>query len=589
MSPRASSRTLAPIAIVLTALLGVLLLALTALLGWGYAAWFFSALLLAAAGLAGGLLVAVRSLAADASVVRATVRGSLPAVVGVLVCAAAIALPTVLREHENGELVAWSVPGERSVVLAEHGVALTVEEPPGEDDGRENLVVGRDLDDGRVRWRTRVPVPADAERGSYDGRWQRVGDVALVAGGPFRYAALDLRTGRLLWRDARKGLRISAVATTRAVASTRCRSTGDGDDEDAEPTPGASPSCVAEVRDLRTGRVRWRAPVARQGVYLGAPTTQRSAESGPLWPGRRVLVLAPDPRDGDRGPSWSADRSPAPDRPLAWAVRDLETGRTVRRGTTRGLSGLALAGGGLLTERVRERSGFGYRPRTTWSLLDLPGGRVRWSRTEDAGRADPGGPGLGIWLPSGRIPVARSPFAAFDVNVEDRYARGGGRELRLIDPRTGRVAAVPLGSADHLSFVAAPAPAVSTTSAARNPAPDATILLNVSRLSVRRTRMLLATPGRPGAPVEWARGAGRDYVATATLAARSRDRDLQDLTGEDQQDALEVRDVRTGEVVNRIRGWGTSTPTAVGERLTFDDGSEHEEDGGVTRVLRARP
>jgi hypothetical protein len=567
----------------------VVLLVLTAVLGWGAVAWFLSALLVAAAGLLAGLVVLLRSRAGGASAVRSALRGAVPAATGVALCAFALALPTVLRTHENGALVAWSVPGEGSVVLAEHGVALTLEEPPGEDSGPESVVVGRDLDDGRVRWRTRVPVPDDAGRGSYDGRWQRVGDVALVAGGPFRYAALDLRTGRLLWQDRRKGLRISAVATTRAVASTRCRSTADEGDRAPDPTPGATPSCTAEVRDLRTGRVRWSAPVARQGVYLGAPTVQRGPESGPLWPGRWVLVVAPDPRDGDAGPSWADTRSPTPDRPLDWALRDLETGRTVLRGSTRGLSGLALAGGGLLRERVRERSEFGFRPRTTWSLVEPATGRVRWSRTEDAGRSDPGGPGLGIWLPSGRIPVARSPFAAFDLNVEDEYARNGGHELRLIDPRTGRLSAVPLGRSDHLAFVSAPPPAVDAGSVTGNPAPDATVLLNATSPAVRRSRMLVATPGRPGAPVQWPGGAGNDYVATATLAARSRDWDLRDLTGEDQQDALEVRDVRTGEVVNRVRGWGTGYPTVVGERITFGDRSDDEDDGGVTRVLRARP
>jgi hypothetical protein len=509
----------------------VLLLVLTALLGWGWAAWFFSALLVAAAGLAGAVVVLRRSRAGGAYVARATLRGAVPAVVGVLVCAFALALPDALRKHENGAMVAWSAPGEDSVVLAEHGVALTLGSPSGDEDDTENVVVGRDLDDGHVRWRTRVPVPADAERGSYDGRWQRVGDVALVAGGPFRHAALD----------------------------------------------------------LRTGRVRWSAPVAPQAAYLGAPTMQRTPESGPLWPGRWVLTMAPDPQQGDAGPSFG-DTSRAPERPLSWAVRDLETGRVVRRGTTRGLSGLALAGGGLLRERELEGPTGVTRPRTTWSLVDPETGRVRWSRTEEAGRSDPGGPGLGIWLPSGRIPLARSPFAGFDLNVEDRYARGGGRELRLIDPRTGRDAGVPLGSSDHLTIETRPAAPVTAATVARNPDPDATLLLNVIESGDRYSRELVAFPGRPGAPRSWPdRTASDDYVFTATLAARPRSYDLEDLTGEGQQDGIEIRDLRTGEVVNRIRGWGAGYPEAVGERIVFHDRSGDEDGPGVTRVLRARP
>jgi hypothetical protein len=599
--PPASSRALGPLLCVIAAVLGVVLLVLTALLGLGAVPWILGALIVLAAGVAGAVVTHLRARRHGARVVPALARGAVPAALGLAVCVAALALPGALRARENGRLVAWTAPGRSSVVLAEHGIALTLERAPGQATGLRPVVVGRDLDDGRVRWRTRLRIPDDARDGSYDDRWQRVGDVAIVAGGPFRSAALDLRTGRVLWQDLRPGLRISAVATTRAIASTRCVDTEDEDEDesatpdDAESPDGAGgsasagpPPCTAEVRDLRTGRIRWSTPVAPQGVYLGAPTTQRNQSSGPLWPGRWVLTLAPDPRAGGRGPEWDTP-SRAPKRPLDWAVRDLETGRVLRRGSTRGLTGLALAGGGLLREQSRERFTGYPRRRTTWSLVDPVTGRVRWSRTEVAGRADPGGPGTGIWLPAGRVPVAKAPFAEFDLKIEDDRTRDGGHELRLLDPRTGRLTAVRTGSADSLTFLPGPSPEVTAATVARNPDADKHVLLSVTGSSPSVSRILLATPGRPADTTAWPDDAGgNDYVATADLAARGRDHELEDLTGEEQSDAIEIRDRRTGEVVNRIRGWGSGEVRAVGERIVFDDRAT-DDDESVTRVLRARP
>lgn len=72
-----------------------------------------------------------------------------------------------------------------------------------------------------------------------------------------------------------------------------------------EPADDAEPRCTAEARDLRTGRIRWSAPV-QNGIELRDADTARVVGrlriDGPVWArseGDRIVVHRDDPDGGE--------------------------------------------------------------------------------------------------------------------------------------------------------------------------------------------------------------------------------------------------------------------------------------------------
>jgi hypothetical protein len=242
--------------------------------------------------------------------------GAILAVTALLVCAGLVAAPRALIAAGNGTGIAWSFPGDEQLVLAEAGMAVTT------DGGRQ--LVGRRVADGRIRWRSQLPA---ALLGGQPPGWQRVGRTLVVTAGDGAIAAVDLGNGRVLWEASEPvGARVAAVASPSTVASTLCDFSGEG-----------RPRCRVEAHDLETGRVRWRAPVAPWGQFLGAPTGHDANYSrGPLWPSRHAVVVPPGPNQ------------PYANDPVPFTVRALDTGRIVRRDALAPHEAAVLAGDALL-------------------------------------------------------------------------------------------------------------------------------------------------------------------------------------------------------------------------------------------------
>lgn len=556
-----------------TPLPGLLVLVAAAAGEHGTGTWRSGALLLLAGGAAFGVLVRRRALGHGAPPRRALLGAALPVLVGALACVVALVLPGLLVARENARLVAWTAPGGAEPELIGAGVAVSTERTAGEGRDGPVTVVGRDARDGRVRWRTRVTDPGQA-RGARP-TWQRVGRTALVTGHVLGFAAVDLPTGRLLWRVRDRGVRFSSVATVRTVASSHCL---------PQTRRGRGlpvPSCTAEGRDLRTGRVRWSVPVAPEGITLGSPVASRQERSGPLWPSAWAVTVQRDP--GARPAAGLAARWPAshePSRsPLRYAVRDVDTGRVALRGRADDEVLLAVAGSGLL-RAIQPRSAAGAPTRL--ELQDPSTGRTRWSRELPSRVLRGDGPGPWLAMLSGWVPLSSSPSTPLTgINPQ-----GPGR-LRLrfgvLDPRTGRLVALPVPRLRHLSVPPAPDPVVDARTVAEV-APDPVVVVTSQWNNV----VLALRPGDPRASRSWQDEGGGTFglVRTARVSASVQPFELRDLSGARARGGFEVRDLRTGRRLGAVRSASAAQPKAVGDGIVFLD---RDGDDDVVRVLEAAP
>jgi hypothetical protein len=309
--------------------------------------------------------------------------------------------------------------------------------------------------------------------------------------------------------------------------------------------------CRVEARDLATGRVRWRAPTAFSGAFLGAPTTHGALYTrGPLWPSNHVVVIA-SPEGGEREPG------PYPRDRVAFTVRELDTGRTVLRDALRPLESMVLVGDGLLRALPDGRD----PPDTSMRLVDLGSRRARWRTTLELARpVQADGPGRWIEVEDGW--VATTPESAdeyLSLGLEDR--------LDLLDPRTGHRARVDLSdvpaSIAAVRLLPRELTSVDARTAAAGVTPARELLLGTRG---DEEYVVVAPPGAPMpahalGPVSL----GFDGApATARLVSWTRSRS-EDLVGAEHV-GVEVRDIASGARVARYLGDDPS-PRAVGERI----------------------
>lgn len=555
-----------------TPLPGVVVLVWAAAGEHGTGTWTTGALLLLAGGLAAAAIVRHGAIARGASGLRATLRAVLPALAGVLACAVALALPGALVARENARLVAWTVDGDAEPVLIGAGVAVSAERSGGAADGGLLTLVGRRAADGRVLWRTRIADPG-TPRGE-PPRWQRVGTTAIATDDRLGFAAVDLPTGRLLWRTRDRGARFSSVATDRSVASTLCLLS------DARGRGVPVPRCTAEARDLRSGRVLWSAPVAPEGAPLGSPVASRRERSGPLWPSSWVLTVERDP--DARPPSgldarWPASYEPSGS-PLRYAVRDVDTGRVAMRGRADDDELLAVTGLGLL-RAVQPRSAAG--PSTRMALIDPRTGRTRWSRELPSRVLRGAGPGPWLATLGGRVPLSTTPgdlLAGIDPQGEKRLLL----RFCLLDPQSGRIVELPVPRLRHLSIPPQQDPVVDAR-AARAVVPDPVVVVTSQWNNV----VLALHPDAPRASRSWQDEGGGTFglVRTAGVSASVQPFELRDLRGTRAGGGFEVRDLRAGERLGAVRGDSAAQPKAVGDGIVFRDRDGEDE---VVRVLEGR-
>ena len=285
-------------------------------------------------------------------------------------------VPGFVTDRRNDQGIAWTAPKGERVVFAEAGLAVTEQ-----DAGRR--ITGRDLETGARRWGLALPD------GYRDVEVRRVGRTLLVSDRADALRALDLATGKQRWETppVADGYRLPAVANPELVASSVC---GDG------------PGCTAEVRSIADGKLRWSAPTFNH--WLGSPPiAQALGVDRPLWPASAVVLVTG--REGER-----------------YEVRHLETGEIVVRGRSSDTS-LAVTGNLFLRD-----TGKGVL-----SATDVATGNMVWTRERD-----------------GRV-VARAPDDSFQwLGIPDGalIMTGAhpdmdsltlGDELRVVDPRTGKL------------------------------------------------------------------------------------------------------------------------------------------------------
>ena len=285
-------------------------------------------------------------------------------------------VPGFVTDRRNDRGIAWTAPKGERVVFAEAGLAVTEQ-----DGGRR--ITGRDLDTGARRWGLALP------EGYRDVEVRRVGRTLLVSDRADALRALDLATGKQRWETppVANGYRLPAVANPELVASSVC---------------GGGPGCTAEVRSIADGKLRWSAPAFND--WLGSPPiAQALGVDRPLWPASAVVLETG--REGER-----------------YEVRHLETGEVVVRGRSSDTS-LAVTGNLFLRD-----TGKGVL-----SATDVATGKMVWTRERD-----------------GRV-VARAPDDSFQwLGIPDGalIMTGAhpdmdsltlGDELRVVDPRTGKL------------------------------------------------------------------------------------------------------------------------------------------------------
>ena len=213
-----------------------------------------------------------------------------------------------VRPLATGEGIACAAtpqPGAERVELAEAGFAIT-------SSSHDGTLTARDLATGARRWRKTRLGEAHFASGLLV---RRVGGTLLVVDRAGVLRGLDLKTGTQRWAaPPPSDSLIPAIASPDLVASHRCE----------------GEHCVAEVRSIADGSVRWRAPVDYDPWLGSPPIAQSLGADRSLWPASAVILRTPP--EGRR-----------------YEVRRLDTGKVVARGR-RGDGALGVVGNLFLRE-----------------------------------------------------------------------------------------------------------------------------------------------------------------------------------------------------------------------------------------------
>ena len=248
---------------------GLILGVVLPLAGFGRLPFLLGVLCLAAAGLA-------------------TRRAPL-AVAGIAAAVLLFLVPGFVNGRRNDEGIAWATPKGERVELAAAGFVIT-------SSSHDGTLTARDLATGARRSRKTRLGEAHFASGLLV---RRVGGTLLVVDRAGVLRGLDLKTGTQRWAaPPPSDSLIPAIASPDLVASHRCE----------------GEHCVAEVRSIADGSVRWRAPVDYD-PWLGSPPpiAQSLGADRSLWPASAVILRTPP--EGRR-----------------YEVRRLDTGKVVARG-----------------------------------------------------------------------------------------------------------------------------------------------------------------------------------------------------------------------------------------------------------------
>jgi outer membrane protein assembly factor BamB len=339
------------------------------------------------------------------------------ALAGIAAAVLLLLLPGFVNGRRNDEGIAWVAPEGERVVFAEAGLAVTQR-----DQGFD--VTGRDIDTGAFRWRHEF---AHADTPVGQGEVTRVGKTLLVDDRGGKLHALDLATGKQRWETPAADSTIAAVATPELVAM----SVNDGD-------------WRVEVRSIADGRLRWRAPTSGRSPWLGSPPIAQAFDTDrSLWPASAV-VLETGTVDHPR-----------------FEVRPLATGKVVARAAGRNQ---ALSVVGNLFLRQAEDGAM--------TAIDVTTGREVWTRPPNQGIAARAPDSALMWLgiPDGSLLLTGALRDLDDLSIGD--------ELRVLDPRTGKMTVRPTHVLGASGAVVVPVdgPAITATTAGAGPTPRTPVI-----------------------------------------------------------------------------------------------------------------
>ncbi|MDA0174460.1 PQQ-binding-like beta-propeller repeat protein [Solirubrobacter taibaiensis] len=261
------------------------------------------------------------------------VKRLVPALVGIVAAILLVLTPGLINGYRDGQGVAWTVPEDENLMLAEGVLAVTSVD-------REPVLRGRDLRTGERRWELTLP-----ERTGDAGnvRVWRAGATLLVAGFDDRLRGVDIASGRVRWEAPPADTRFVGVTDREHVALTRC------------PAPS---ECEVQSLSLEDGRVAWKAPTSN-AEFLGVPLPDDGASQRDLRPWPASFVLVTDKRRYD--------------------VRDLVTGRVLATGNQRDGSTAIL--GDVLVRSTDEGALTATNAQTGAQLWSRPAGDGKASRS----------------------------------------------------------------------------------------------------------------------------------------------------------------------------------------------------------------
>ncbi len=410
-------------------------------------------------------------------------------------------LPGFVNGRRNDEGIAWTAPKGERVKLAEAGYAITASNHDG-------TITARDLATGTRRWRK---TDLGKEHFASGLLVRRVGGTLLVVDRQGRFRGLDLKTGKQRWAapppsDPGDSL-IPAIATPDLVASHRCE----------------GKHCVAEVRSIADGSVRWRAPVAYEPWLGSPPIAQSLGVDRSLWPASAVILRAPP--EGQR-----------------YEVRRLDTGRVLARGRAED-EALAVLGNLFLRE---DEQG-------VLSATDISSGEQIWKRASvDRLRASRTPEGSLDWLglPDGSLILAWGLTDTEDLPLTDT--------LRVVDPRTGKLTEHAIGKlySNGSRVVPADGPEITAKTATAGVVPRVPVLWSPFSDKVSVSGRVLRT-GEVGT---------RGVAATATQVGW--ERDVHVFAG-GERNGVVVHDRRTGKRLVRYAAEKRAYLHSDGERLVI--------------------
>ena len=169
-----------------------------------------------------------------------------------------IQLPRLVNDARNGEGIAWEARAGERVVFAEAGVAVTSSDEGG-------TLTGRDIDSGGGKWRIEFASEGFAGAELFV---RRVGRTLVVVDRAASCAGSTSGRRAALGRSAHRGLR--APGGRRRRVASRATHCGEGG------------RCTVEVRSLRDGSVRWKAPVDSGSPLAGLAADRAGSRLRPL-------------------------------------------------------------------------------------------------------------------------------------------------------------------------------------------------------------------------------------------------------------------------------------------------------------------